>query len=428
MEITLKDVSPGEKELFIKIPFADLEPYLKEAAKQVSQEKKIPGFRPGKAPYNIVKQQVGEAYLLEKALGKIVQDTYLQALAEKKLDVFGQPEIEVLKIAPQNDLEYKAKVTLVPSVKLGNWKEIKVEKKEPKVLPHKVDALLRDLAESRAQEKEVERPAEKKDVVVVDLKLSQKGVVLDGGEAKDHKIILGEPYYIPGLEKELIGLKKGEEKNFSLTFPEKHFQKNLAGKKVDCFVKVKKVLERQVPAIDDNFARSLGNFKNLEDLKKVLQENLFLEAKQKEDERQEIEMLDKLLAISEFSALPEKLIKAEAQKMVSELEGNLANQGASFENYLSHLKKTREDLEKEFYPQAEKRVKTALLLRQFIQDEKIEVPEEEVEAEKEKILKQAPAGNLEWERQVNSEEYKNYLRNILLNRKAIKKLKEKIIK
>lgn len=414
-------------EITIEVETSKIQVHLEKAASRLSSKSKIDGFRSGKAPYHIVKQKFGEGAILEESLNDIVSATYMETIGKEKLDPIDMPKIDVIKLAPGNPVIYKATISLLPKVTLGDIKKIKIEKKEAKVDEKKIDATLKQLAESKSFEKIVDRVAEDKDIVEVDMDMIQANVPVEGGVSKNHKIIIGEPYYIPGFDKNLIGLKKGDKKEFKVTFPKEHFNKNLAGKPVTCKIEVKNVYKRDIPKIDDEFAKTLGKFKNLEELKKQIKNNLFEEAKMKEGQRQEIEMLEKLVKESTIDELPQILIEEETRKMIGELEGNLANQGIKLDDYLSHLKKTGEDIKKEFLPQAEQRVKTALLIRQYASENKTKIDDKDLETEIEKMISHYP-NDKEVQDQIKSENYKNYVRNTLLNQKVVQKLKKEIIK
>lgn len=427
MKTQVKKLPKNQTEITIELESSEVQGHLEKAASRLSSKSKIDGFRPGKAPFNMVKQKFGEGAILEEALNDIVSATYIEAVGKEKLDPIDMPKIDVVKLAPGNPVIYKATVSLLPKITLGDIKKIKVEKKEVKSDEKKLDITLKQLAESRSFEKLVERDAKETDIVKVDMDILQDNVPVEGGGAKNHKIIIGQPYYIPGFDKNLVGLKKGDKKDFDITFPKDHFNKNLAGKPVKCKIEVKNIYQREVPKIDDDFAKTLGKFKNLEELKKQIKSNLLEEAKMKEDQRQEIEILEKLIKESQIDELPQILIEEETRKMIGELEGNLANQGIKLDDYLTHLKKTGEDIKKEFLPQATQRVKTALLIRQYATENKVAVSDKELDQEIEKMIAHYP-NDKEVHDQIRSENYKNYIRNTLINQKVVKELKKEIIK
>ncbi len=426
MKINIKKLPKNKIELTVKLEPEEYQKEMEKAAQKISQKSKINGFRPGKAPYKIVEQKFGAGAIMEEAINDIIQNSYIKALGEKKLIPIEAPKIDVIKMAPNNPLEYKATVSLMPKVKIGNIDKIKIKAKKIKIDEKKVDQTIKQLAESRAKEKITDRGAKKNDILEIDLDLLKDNLPVEGGQSRGYKVIMGEPHYIPGFEEKLKGMKKGEKKEFDIKFPKDHYNKTLAGQIIKCKVDVKGVYERDVPKISDDFAKTLGNFKNLKELQKQIKDNLEIEAKQKEKERQELEMLDEVIKVSEFEEIPEILLKEEVHKMIHELTGNLANQGIKLEDYLTHLKKTEEELKKDFLPQAEKRVKTALFIQAYARENNINITEKEVDDEIKKLLLQYNHDENAKE-QIKSPEYKNYLTNVLSNQKVIQELKKKII-
>lgn len=427
MKITTKKLPKNQIELTIELETEEIKPHLIKAAPRLSSKHKVEGFRPGKAPYDLIKQRFGEGAILEEAFDDIVRATYVEALGKEKLDPIDMPQIDIVKLAPGNPLIYKATISLLPKVSICDIGGIKVEKKEIKVDEKKVDTTIKRIAESRRIEKPVNREIQDTDIVELDMELLQNNVPIEGGTAKGHKVIIGEPHYVPGFDKELLKLKKGDKKKFEITFPKEHYNKQLAGKPVACKVEILGVYEKETPKIDDEFAKTLGKFKDLKELKKQIKDNLEEEAKIKEQERQETEMLEKLAEKSSFDEIPDIILKEELRKMIAELEGNLANEGVKFQDYLNHIKKTEEEMKNEFLPQAEKRVKIALLLKKYAEKNEIKASEKEVDNEIEKIIAYYP-NDLEVQNQIKSDHYKNYLRNTIANKKTINALKKEIIK
>ena len=420
MKINSKKLEKGRAEIFVELSAEEVAPYMRNAARRLSEKSKIKGFRPGKAPYEIIKQNFGDAGILNEALDEIIRTTYIEAINKEKLNIIGAPQIDILKSAPNNPLSYKMVVDLMPKVVLGDIGKITVKKQEVKIEDEKVEQTIKHLSENYQKERLVRRPVQDKDLAEIDLRLFVDNVPIEGGTANGHKVIIGEPYYIPDFDKKLIGMKADDKKEFEVNFPKEHYNKNLAGKTVKCKVKIKSVFERELPKIDDYFAKTLGKFKDLADLKKQIKENLFKERGLKEKTRQELEILDEIIKISTFDEIPESLVKEEVKKMIVELQGDLTNQGIKFDDYISHLKKTAEELQKDFLPQAEKRVKTALAMSEYAYKNRMAIDEKKVGDEIKKMLAQYP-DNYETQKKIKSENYKNYLRNIMLNKEVMKK-------
>ena len=229
MKISKSQPKKSEVLLEIEVSTDEARPFLEKAAARVSKNTKIEGFRPGKAPYHIVKQKVGEMNIYQEALDNIVSHFYIEAVKQEDLDAVGQPKIEMEKVAPGNPIAFKATVSLMPEIKLGDYKNIKVEKKEIKVEDNEIDKSINDLKKMQVKEVLVAREAQKGDRVEVDFEVSLDKVVIEGGQGKKYPIVLGEGQMIPGFEEQIEGLKKNEEREFKLKFPTEYQNKMVAG-------------------------------------------------------------------------------------------------------------------------------------------------------------------------------------------------------
>ncbi|MBN1779317.1 MAG: trigger factor [Candidatus Buchananbacteria bacterium] len=426
MKVESKKIGRGQIELTIEIGIDEYQPFLEKAAQAISQTTKIAGFRPGKASLDIVKKQVGEGRIWEEAIEPAVQKTFVQALDQEKLITVGSPNIDIVKLAPGNPVVYKATIALLPAVKLADYTQLKVKSKEVKVEDKQIEEVLNDLQRRRAKETLANREAKNGDKVEIDFEVFIDNVPIENGAQKNFPLVLGEGSFIPGFEENLVGLKKDEVKEFKLEFPKDYHQKTVAGKQAEFRVTVRGVYDLDLPKIDDEFAKSLGGFKTVDELKKQVRENLEHEAKHKEDHRVEDEMFDKIIEKSQFDDIPDILINSETKKMLDELSQNLAGQGVKFEDYLTHLKKSENDLLLEFAPQAVRRVKGALVTRAVGDQQKVAVDDKEVEEELKKTLENY-GGNADVEKQINTPEYRGYVRNILAARKVTQHLKDTMI-
>lgn len=426
MQIQKSQPKPSEVELTIEVSPSEYQPFLGKAATRISQTTKIEGFRPGKAPYDIVKQRAGEMNIYQEALDDIVSHFYYQAIVQEKLNTVGQPKIEIEKLAPNNPIVFKAVSALMPTVKLGDYKKIKVQKKPVEISESEVEKVIDDLKKMGVKEALVERAAQKGDRVEVDFEVSLDKVMIDGGMGKKYPLVIGDNTMIPGFEEQLIGLKAGEEKTFSLKFPENYQNKMVAGKLCEFKVKLLSVFNRELPQATDEWSKGLGA-ENVQDLRLKIRNNLLDEQKFHEEQRVEIELLNQITAKTEFSEIPEVLIQSEAHRMVHEFESSISEQGLKFADYLLNIKKSEHDLEQDFHPKAEERVKTSLVLKEIAETEKIEATPEDLQKETEKILEQVK-GNAEAEENIKGEGYRHYLTTVIRNRKVIEMLKKETIK
>lgn len=397
MSITseIKNLPESEIELTVSVPWEEWKKFIDDAAADFSKEIKVEGFRAGKAPRNLIEQKVGAGALLEEAANKAIRFFYGEIIKEKKLDVMGKPKASITKLAEKNDLEFTLVSAVVPVATLRPWRDAvkKVNKtyagKKAEVPDEDVDKEIQQIANSRVQLVTVEREAKDGDSVIVDFQVKQGGVPIEHGTSKNHPLVLGQGVFIPGFEEQVMGMVAGEEKEFELKFPEDYHDKAIAGKPAQFSVKVNMVQERITPEVSDEFARSLGKFEDLAGLKKNVREGLLEEKEKDLKEKKRAEYIDALIKATEVE-LPEVLVHEELHKMLGEFEMQLEGMGMgmTLESYLGQMQKTKGDIEKEWEPQAEKRVKAALALEEVAKEQEIEIPAEEIEVEMNKLMAQ----------------------------------------
>lgn len=417
MKTTLHQLPKNTAELIIELTEDEVRPYLNRAAERLSRTRPVPGFRPGKASYAVMEKAVGSDVLHHEAAEAIIRETYPKGVAEHTLTTVGAPDIALLKIAPGNPFLYKATVALLPDVTLGEYRGLKVRKRAVTVPDEEVEKLLNELRQTRSKETLVSRPAQMQDKVEIDFAGSRDGVSLEGATSKMHPLVLGSKQFIPGFEEEILGMRPSEKKQFTLRFPKDYHETALANQQVTFDVTLHAVYQVELPALDDAFAKSVGNFPSLAMLREQLKKNLIANKGQKERERHELAMLDAIVEISSFGELPDRLVDDEAQKMIDELHQNIEEQGMEFSKYLESIKKTADELKAEFRPRAEKRVRTALVTRAIAQKEQISVSDDEVKKEVEETRK-LYNGNEQVEQNLRSPEYARYLLNVLTTKRV----------
>jgi len=425
MNYTCKTLDNSQAELTITVTPEDYKKHLESASDRLSAKINVKGFRKGKIPADIVKKELGEMAILQEAVEDVVKETFYKAVIDEKLETLGMPQINIEKIAPDNDVVYKATVALMPVVKLPNLDKIKVEKKEVDVSDEKVEETFDMLRGMQATEVIKDGTAEGTDKVVLDMDMLIDNVPLEGGQAKDHQVYLSEKHYIPGFSEQVVGLKKGDQKEFSLSFPDTHYQKHLAGKKVDFKVSIKDVYERQLPELDEEFAKKLGQ-ESVEKLRELLRSNLLKEADQKAMQSAEAEMLEQLIEKTKFDPIPEVLLNSERQKMFYELKRDLDKNNIPIDQYLADIKKTEQQLFEDFRAQAEKRAKAALISRQVAMDNDITIADEELDRELE-TLKEMYKDNKEYSDNLARPEVRDTIATSMQNRKVMDWLKAKIL-
>ncbi len=426
MSYTKKVLENSEVELEVTVTPAEYAAELEKAAERLSARSTVHGFRPGKVPYDLMKKKVGDMAILQEAIEPIVRSSFFQTITAEKLDTIGMPKVDIIKAAPDNDFVYKATVALLPKVTLPKIESITV-KREPKSIDDaKIEETLTALRGLQAAEAKVDRAAAGNDKLVIDMNMKLDHVPVEGGQAKDYQVYLSEDHYVPGFNKELVGLKAGDEKTFMLTFPETHYQKMLAGKAVEFTVKVKDVFERVLPELNDLFAAKLGQ-ETVAALRELIRKNLEREAEQKAEEKAEIEIFDRLIAASTFDPIPEVLIDAERQKMFFELKRDLERHNVTIEQYLQDIKKKEDELFSEFKTQAEKRAKAALVSRELAREHSLLATPAEVDAEV-AMMRETYKENPEYLENLKKPEVRDTIATMLQNRKVIGWLKERVLK
>jgi len=423
MNITKKDLGKSQIELTVEMTAEEFKPYVARGAEKVSLEVEIEGFRPGKAPYDILKAKIGEMTILEEAARIAIDKTVEQAIRKNVTEqIVGQPQINITKLAPGNALEYKIVLTMLPEVKLGKYKELNIKEAKPEVKDEETEKLIAELREMRASETMAESEIKDGHKVILDIEIFLDKVPVDGGQGKGVSVIVGKNYVIPGFDKKLIGAKKDDTREFTLPYPAEHHDKNLAGKMAEFRVKIKEVYNRILPEVNEGFVKGFG-LKSAEELRSNIKKSLLAEKEEQEKQKSEGVMLNKIIDQAKFGDIPEMLINHEAEVMMSELEYSVKKQGGKFEDYLTHLGKTRAQMMLDIMPDAVKRVKVSLVIREIGNIEKIAVSHEEIHEEIDKILEQYK-GKKEVEERVNSHAYHDYVENNLTGKKVVGKLRE----
>ncbi len=362
---------------------------LREAARRISRRAKIPGFRPGKAPYNVVASMFGKEVLYEEVLDELGNTVYKEALEETGLEPFGQAQLTDYETDP---LVLKMVVPLAPVVELGDYQQLRLEANEETIREEEVNKALTRIQEQNAYWKPVKRPAQWGDMAVVDIEGTVKGETVI--ENKGRKLILEteSPYPLPGFSDQLLGMTVNEQREFTLTYPEEFDNKKLAGQPAHFQVHLQDLKEKVVPDIDDDLARTVGSYETLEDLKAELRRELQAKAEQDFAHRA-------LTALVERSRIefPPTMLEKEIDDWLEELDRNLKRQNLNLENYLKMRKQTEEEFRTEVSPEVGERIKRSLALGKFIELEGLESGSEEAVDEALKRLAAIARGELEEE-------------------------------
>lgn len=391
MEVKVQKLPASRWEITVTLPWEEWQSHREHAVEHMAENVNMPGFRQGKVPEAMLEQRFGKEAILVETAEHSVHHTYPQALLESKAEAIGRPEIKFDAVKEHEPLVYTVTTDVLPEIVLKEWRKdvatlnAASAGKEVTVTDEEMDKELKELAKMRAKFVPVERPAVSGDTVKIDFEVMVDGVVIDGGKSTDHALILGSGAFIPGFEEQVAGMSIGEEKSFELSFPAEYHAKHLAGKPAKFSVKLKSVEEQQIPAIDDAFAKTIGKFESLAEVKENMQKGMLEEKKRaaKEDRRSAI--LDALIAVAEME-YPAVLVEEEAKRMLQQFQSQVESMGFEWEKYLTETKKSEADLIKEWEPQAKKRVAAELILQKLAADESIDVDTEAVEAEMNKVF------------------------------------------
>jgi len=373
-------------DITVELNADDLQNYISEAEKHLAKDANIDGFRAGKVPTDVIRKKLGEDTIRQEALNIAIEGSLNEALKKEDLDIIEQTDFNI-KENSKSKLVYTLKAIVLPRIEIGDYKNIEIKRNKVEVSEQEQNRIIQDILKSRASIRAVERPARKGDRVEVNFTLKHKGEVVKDGTSTNHPIVLGETRLMPGLEERIVGMKTNEAKQFELDIPKNYNNKDLAGKKIEVDLTLMTVQERELPELTDDFVKSLGNFPSVSDLTKNIHDGLKKEKEAKEKSRVRVELLSKVVEKSVVK-VPAILVDQQLDAMIRDFDAELHSKGMELGLYLAQIKKTQEELKKDWHPQAEKQTKMQIVSRTIAREEKISVQEEEVEAELQKVLQQ----------------------------------------
>ena len=377
----------------------------------------IPGFRKGKAPMQIVEKYYGKEIFYEDAFNEVAQDALEEAVEENKLEIVSRPDIEVTQIEKGKDLIFEAIMQTKPEVKLGKYKGIEIKKIEYNVTDEDIEHELGHMQEHNSRLISIEdRPVESGDIATMDFEGFADGKAFEGGKAEGHELEIGSNSFIPGFEDQVIGMKIDEEKDIQVKFPEEYFSKDLAGKDATFKVKVHEIKKKELPELDDEFAKDVSEFDTLKELKESIKEK----QQKQNDEKAKYETQEAVIkAVCEDIQveIPSGMVESEIDNMLKDIEQRLSYQGLKLEQYLQMMGKTEEEMKKEYEPQAIDAIKSRLALEAVIKAEKIEATDEEIDEKLKEMAKNY--GKENDEEFLKNENVRNYLKQGLASEKAI---------
>lgn len=383
MSVSFENTATNRGVVTFTIGQDKIQPALDQAFNKVKKNLNAPGFRKGHMPRAVFNQKFGEEALYDDALNAILPAAYEAAIAELGLDVVAQPKIDVKSIEKGQDWTLTAEVVTKPEVKLGAYKDLEVSVEASKeVTDEEVDAKLENERKNLAELVVKEGAAENGDTVVIDFVGSVDGVEFDGGKGENHSLELGSGQFIPGFEDQLVGAKVGDEVEVKVTFPEDYQATDLAGKAAVFVTKVNEVKAKEVPALDDELAKDLDDeVETLDELKAKYRKELEAAKEIAYDDAVEGAALDLAVENAEIVELPAEMVEDEVHRAMNEFMGNMQRQGISPEMYFQITGTTQEDLHKQYEADADKRVKTNLVIEAVAAAEGFDATEEEIQKE-----------------------------------------------
>ena len=387
MEAKMEKIEANVVKFEVRVEAEKFTAALNKAYNKNKKNFNIPGFRKGKVPMAMVKKHYGVEVLFEDAINTVINETYPTLIQENKLKPVDYPKIDVLEVGEGKELVYTAEVTLYPEVELGEYKGLSVKKKEVVVSDEEVEGQLKNMQQQNARvETKNDGKIEKGDIAVIDFKGFIDGVAFEGGEGHEYPLEIGSGSFIDNFEDQLIGLTTDEEKEVKVTFPENYGKEELNGKEATFEVKIKEIKFKELPQLDDEFAKEVSEFNTLDELKADIKGKLE-ETKKTSIEREfEDELVTAVIENSKMD-VPNVMIEKEIDAMVRDLENRLKYQGLSLEQYMQFTGNTEEKMRSYMRENAEKKVKSDLVLEAIAEAEKIEATDEEVKEKANEVAK-----------------------------------------
>ena len=411
-----KTKNANEVKLEITIEAEKFENAMKKVYFQNAKYFNIPGFRKGKAPMNIVEKYYGAEIFYEDAFNDVATEYYDKALEENKIEAVSRPEVDVIQMEKGKDLIFTATVQTKPEVELGKYKGVEIKKVEYPVEDKDVEHELGHMQEHNSRLVSIDdRELQNGDIATIDFEGFVDGVAFEGGKAENHELEIGSGAFIPGFEDQLVGMKIDDEKEIKVTFPKEYFSKDLAGKEAMFKVKLHEIKKKELPELDDEFAKDVSEFDTLDELKASIKERLQKSNEQRakyEIEENAIKEVCKNVKVD----IPSGMIEMEVTHMMKDFEQRLSYQGLNMQQYLKMIGKTEEEMKKEYEPQAIEGIKSRLTLEAIIKAEKIQATEEEI---KEKMEEMAKSYGKKVEEISDNENLKNYIEEGIETEKAI---------
>ncbi|KUO51577.1 MAG: trigger factor [Desulfitibacter sp. BRH_c19] len=388
MKTSIKEKVNGKITLEVELESSVFQGAVNKAAKKLASKVNIPGFRKGKVPKTVLQKFVGSEAISAEAVDDILPDTYIKALEQEKIEPIDQPNIDLVQFEEGKPLIFTAEIPVKPDVELGNYKGVEVKHKDAEVTEKEIENYLGTMQQRHAQIEAVpDKALEEGDTAIMDFEGFLDGEAFEGGKGENYSLVIGSKTFIPGFEEQLVGMKPGEEKDITITFPEDYGNETLKGKETTFKVKMNEVKVKKLMSIDDEFAKDISEFETLEELKQDVENKLKKAAEQENEQQIRNKVLDKVAEGCQVE-VPNVLIERKIDDLIKEMEFRIQQQGLTLENYLKFTNSSMEQMREQYEENASNSVKIDLILEAIAKTENIEVTDEELDKEIEKVAEQ----------------------------------------
>jgi len=393
MKVEVKKLPKSEVELTITVPYDAYMKWEKKALEEISKEIKVPGFRSGNIPEEIVRKNVSPEQIKVATLDFVFPQTYSEAVKSNDIQVIAQPKVDIKSDIKKegDDFVYVAIVAVMPEIKVGNYSKIKVARKEAKVEQKSIDETIKMIMDRYAEWKDADRKAEKGDRAELTFEgFDMEGKAIPNTASKNHPVILGSNTMVPGFEDGVVGMAKDETKEYPVTFPEKYHSASLQGKVVNFKVTLNRLEEKLEQKLDDAMVEKItGKKQSADELKKLVEEDLKAEMEHRNREEHDNAVVSEIIKITKVE-IPEAMLEQELDHMLEEQKARIKQQGLEWEQFLTHIKKSEDDFKKDHTKGAEERIIARLGVQYIIKDAKVSATDEETEAKIKEIASKYP--------------------------------------
>ena len=381
MSVQVENLEKNMAKLTIEVTAEDLEKALNAAYQRQKKNISIPGFRKGKVPRAMVEKMYGPAVFYEDAVNSLIPQEYAKAADESGLDIVSQPEIDVVQNEKGKPFIFTAEVAVKPEVTLGEYKGLEVPKADLEVTDEEIEAELKKEQEKNARTIHVEdRAAQEGDKVTIDFEGFVDGVAFEGGAGKDYPLTLGSKTFIPGFEEQLVGVALEQPVDVNVTFPEDYQAEELKGKEAVFKCVIHKIEAKELPELDDDFAKDVSEFDTLEEYKKEIKDNIEKRKADAAKTEKENAVVDKAIENAQMD-IPEAMVKTQINQMIDDFARRIQSQGLTMEQYMQFTGSTRETMQEQMRPQAMKRIQSRLVLEKVAEVENIQISDEKLDEE-----------------------------------------------